>query len=165
MTFGQRVTIIRKQKNLTQTELATQIGTSGNIVSKYERDFITPSIEVAAKIAAVLGTSIDYLVTGALPEGGAVSSEEKIQLQQFDQLSPEDKLHVLAVVEAFVTKSKLQSVKRPSFGRRNWERTFVNRTSRLVLNYLLDSFRKGDLTYTSLSTITGIKDKYFQKLI
>jgi Zn-dependent peptidase ImmA (M78 family)/DNA-binding XRE family transcriptional regulator len=62
-------------------------------------------------------------------------------------------------------KSKLQSVTKPSFGRRNWERTFVNRTSRLVLNYLLDSFRKGDLTYTSLSTITGIKDKYLQKLI
>ncbi|HEU4573766.1 MAG TPA: helix-turn-helix transcriptional regulator [Chitinophagaceae bacterium] len=116
MTFGQRVTIVRKQKNLTQTELAAQIGTSGNIVSKYERDFITPSIEVAAKIAEVLGTSIDYLVTGALPEGGAVSSEERIQLQQFDQLSPEDKLHVLAVVEAFVTKSKLQSVlARPSW--------------------------------------------------
>ena len=62
-------------------------------------------------------------------------------------------------------KTKFESVKKPTFGRRNWERTFVNRTSRLVLNYLLDSFRKGDLTYTSLSTITGIKDKYLQKLV
>jgi len=62
-------------------------------------------------------------------------------------------------------KSKLESIKRTGFGRRNWERTFVNRTSRLVLNNLISSFKKGDLTYSSLSTITGIKDKYLQKLI
>ncbi len=62
-------------------------------------------------------------------------------------------------------KSKLESVKSRGFGRRNWEQTYIKRTSRLVLNHLLDSFRKGELTYTSLSTITGIKDKYLQKFI
>lgn len=62
-------------------------------------------------------------------------------------------------------KSKLESINRVGFGRRNWEKTFVNRTSRLVLNTLVNSFKKGDLTYSSLSTITGIKDKYLQKLI
>jgi len=110
MTFGQRVTIARKQKGLTQSELGTKVGTSGNIVSKYERDFITPSIDVAAKIAEVLETSIDYLVRGISPEGGVVSSDDKLQLQQFDLLSAEDKVHVLAVLDAFVTKSKLQTV-------------------------------------------------------
>lgn len=62
-------------------------------------------------------------------------------------------------------KTKLEAVQSKGFGRRNWEQTYIKRTSRLVLNYLLDSFRKGDLTYTSLSTITGIKDKYLQKFI
>jgi len=62
-------------------------------------------------------------------------------------------------------KSELQSRKSKSFGKRNWEQTYIKRTSRLVLDHLINSFKKGDLTYTSLSTITGIKDKYLQKFI
>ena len=62
-------------------------------------------------------------------------------------------------------KSKLEAIPKTSFGRRNWEQTYIKRTSRLVLNNLIDSYKKGDLTYTSLSTITGIKDKYLQKFI
>ncbi len=62
-------------------------------------------------------------------------------------------------------KSKLEAVQNKGFGRRNWEQTYIKRTSRLVLNHLIDSYKKGDLTYTSLSTITGIKDKYLQKFI
>jgi len=62
-------------------------------------------------------------------------------------------------------KSELESIKSKSFGRRNWEQTYIKRTSRLVLNNLINSFKRGDLTYTSLSTITGIKDKYLKKYI
>lgn len=62
-------------------------------------------------------------------------------------------------------KTKLESGAKKGYGKRNWERTFVNRTSRLILDHLINSFRKGDLTYSSLATITGIKDKYLQKLI
>lgn len=62
-------------------------------------------------------------------------------------------------------KVKLEALPKNTFGRRNWEQTYIKRTSRLVLNNLIDSFRKGDLTYSSLATITGIKDKYLQKYI
>ncbi len=51
------------------------------------------------------------------------------------------------------------------FGRRNWENTHINRTSRLILGNLINSYKKGDLTYSSLASITGIKDKYLQKFI
>lgn len=74
-------------------------------------------------------------------------------------------LNILNIHQYKALKTKLETVQRAGFGRRNWEQTYIKRTSRLVLNHLLDSFRKGDLTYTSLSTITGIKDKYLQKLI
>lgn len=62
-------------------------------------------------------------------------------------------------------KSKLESVQSSGFGRKNWELTYIKRTSRLVLTHLIESYKKGDLTYSSLSTITGIKDKYLQKYI
>jgi len=74
-------------------------------------------------------------------------------------------LQIIDQREFNIFKTKLETLNKTGFGKRNWERTFINRTSRLVLNHLLNSFKKGDLTYTSLSTITGIKDKYLQKLI
>jgi len=62
-------------------------------------------------------------------------------------------------------KTELESINKKAFGRRNWEQTYIKRTSRLVLNHLVDSYKRGDLTYASLATITGIKDKYLQKYI
>ncbi|MBI3502006.1 MAG: ImmA/IrrE family metallo-endopeptidase [Bacteroidetes bacterium] len=79
-----------------------------------------------------------------------------IRLKEFNIINPS---------RYTILKTKLEKLKRGGFGRRNWEQTYIKRTSRLVLKHLVDSYRKGDLTYTSLSTITGIKDKYLQKLI
>ena len=38
------------------------IGTSGNVVGRYERGDITPSIDVVANIADALEVSIDFLI-------------------------------------------------------------------------------------------------------
>lgn len=62
-------------------------------------------------------------------------------------------------------KRELESINKKAFGRRNWEQTYIKRTSRLVLSNLINAYKQGDLTYASLSTITGIKDKYLQKYI
>jgi transcriptional regulator with XRE-family HTH domain len=40
-----------------------QIGTFPAIIGRYERNEITPSVEVAAKIADALEVSLDYLVS------------------------------------------------------------------------------------------------------
>lgn len=62
-------------------------------------------------------------------------------------------------------KTELESINKKAFGRRNWKQTYINRTSRLVLSNLIDSYKRGDLTFASLATITGIKDKYLKKYI
>lgn len=62
MTFGERITLIRKQLKLSQEDLAKKIGTSAPIVGRYEREEIKPSIDVAAKLADALGVSLDYLL-------------------------------------------------------------------------------------------------------
>ena len=74
-------------------------------------------------------------------------------------------LNIINPTQYRLLKTKLEAVQSSGFGRRNWEQTYVKRTSRLVLNHLIDSFKRGDLTYTSLANITGIKDKYLQKFI
>jgi len=74
-------------------------------------------------------------------------------------------LNVLNQPQYKKLKTELESTNKRAFGRRNWEQTYIKRTSRLVLNHLIDSYKRGDLTYASLATITGIKDKYLQKYI
>ncbi|MGK6353476.1 helix-turn-helix domain-containing protein [Parapedobacter sp. DT-150] len=53
---------LRKQKKMTQGDLGGKVGTSGDIIGKYERGENIPSIDVAAKIADALGVTLDYLV-------------------------------------------------------------------------------------------------------
>jgi transcriptional regulator with XRE-family HTH domain len=62
MTFGEKISMLRKQLKWSQDELAGKIGTSAPIVGRYERGEIKPSIEVASKIADALNVTIDYLI-------------------------------------------------------------------------------------------------------
>ena len=58
----EKTTCARKQKKMTQGDLGKAVGTSGDIIGKYERDEIKPSMDTAAKIAEALGVTLDYLV-------------------------------------------------------------------------------------------------------
>lgn len=62
MTFSDRLAYVRRQKKIRQADLGKMIGTSGDIIGKYERGENMPSIEVASKIADALGVTLDYLV-------------------------------------------------------------------------------------------------------
>ena len=65
MDFGSKIVQLRKDKSLSRDKLAKEVGTSSAIIGRYERNEITPSVEVAAKIADALGVSLDYLVGGS----------------------------------------------------------------------------------------------------
>lgn len=61
MDLGNKILQLRKNKGLSREDLAKEVGTSGAIIGRYERNEITPSVEVAAKIAEALEVSLDYL--------------------------------------------------------------------------------------------------------
>jgi transcriptional regulator with XRE-family HTH domain len=61
-TFGARLLERRKAKDWSQGDLAQRIDTSAPIIGRYERGDMSPSIDVAAKIARALGVSLDYLL-------------------------------------------------------------------------------------------------------
>jgi transcriptional regulator with XRE-family HTH domain len=62
MDFGDNMMLIRKKKGLSQAALGKLIGTSGDVVGRYERGDINPSIEVVSKIADALEVSVDFLI-------------------------------------------------------------------------------------------------------
>lgn len=54
MTLGERIKRQRKIKKVSQEELAARIGMKHSVISKYENNQITPSVEQIHKIAATL---------------------------------------------------------------------------------------------------------------
>jgi len=103
MTFGEHITTLRKRKGLSQGELGKAVGTSGDIIGKYERNEVKPSVEVAAKIADALEVSLDYLVGKTSVE---VDSKTLKRLQDIQKLNEQDKSTVLEMVDAFLRDRK-----------------------------------------------------------
>jgi transcriptional regulator with XRE-family HTH domain len=60
-TFGERLRKIRKNKKLTQKQLASTLKLAESTVSMYERDERDPSKELIIKIAELFEVSTDYL--------------------------------------------------------------------------------------------------------
>ena len=100
MDFGNKIIQLRKDKSLSREDLATQVGTSSAIIGRYERNEITPSVEVAAKIAAALEVSLDYLVGNA----SAVVKDKKMlyRLELLDKIAEDDKNTILKVMDSFL---------------------------------------------------------------
>lgn len=60
--FSQRLKQLRKDKHLTQAQVAQRIGVTASMVSSYETDIRLPSYEVLVRIADVFGVTVDYLL-------------------------------------------------------------------------------------------------------
>jgi transcriptional regulator with XRE-family HTH domain len=75
-----------------QNDLGKLVGTSGDIIGKYERGENMPSIEVAAKMADALDVTLDYLVKDG--EYEQLDTTTLIRLKEIQKLPDElkDKL-------------------------------------------------------------------------
>jgi len=68
--FGDKLKRLRKEKRLTQSQLANRIGITKSVVSAYESASRYPSYTTLIKIAIVFGVSTDYLL--GLEKGPAI---------------------------------------------------------------------------------------------
>ena len=64
MTIGKRIALLRKEKGLTQEELASHMGVSPQAVSKWENDQTCPDISALPKLAQLFGVTVDELLSG-----------------------------------------------------------------------------------------------------
>lgn len=61
-TFGEMVTALRKEKGMTQRELAERLGVTDKAVSKWERDLSIPDVSAIPILAETFGISVDELM-------------------------------------------------------------------------------------------------------
>ncbi|MBQ7231224.1 MAG: helix-turn-helix transcriptional regulator [Oscillospiraceae bacterium] len=72
MNIGERITALRKEKDISQTELAKRLNVSRQAVSKWEQGVSSPDTAKLIQLAEILGTEVEYLATGTHPEPGSV---------------------------------------------------------------------------------------------
>lgn len=79
MTIGKRIAHLRKEKGLTQEELAQHMGISPQAVSKWENDQTCPDISALPKLARLFGVTVDELLEGreALPAVRILPPEQR----------------------------------------------------------------------------------------
>ena len=61
-TLGMMISSLRKEKGMTQLELAEKMGVTDKAVSKWERDLSFPDINSIPKLAEIFEVSVDELM-------------------------------------------------------------------------------------------------------
>lgn len=60
--FGMRLKSLREKVGLSQTQVATRLNLTRATVSSYERNLITPSVDVLEKFSMLYHVTTDYLL-------------------------------------------------------------------------------------------------------
>jgi transcriptional regulator with XRE-family HTH domain len=113
--FAQRLRELRKNENLSQTELGQLAGLHYTHIGRFERGTSRPSGDTLKRLADALGVTSDYLLDGAATEAAKARFEDRELLKQFqevEQLPDEDKNVVKKLLDAFLTKKQLQALAR-----------------------------------------------------
>lgn len=61
-SIGETIATLRKEKGMTQSQLAEKMNVTDKAVSKWERDLSCPDINTISKLADVLGVSVEELL-------------------------------------------------------------------------------------------------------
>ena len=81
-TIGNRISKFRKEKRMTQEDLANTMGVSSQAVSKWENDASCPDISLLPRLARVLGVTTDELLTGKNDEVRMVPVEQRKSMDE-----------------------------------------------------------------------------------
>lgn len=103
MTLGQHISLLRKNKKYSQSELGKKVGTSGDIIGRYERDEVNPSVEVIVKIADALEISIDYLVGKT---SLAIDKDTLRRIEEIINLPSDEKKYIFRVLDSLIRDYK-----------------------------------------------------------
>lgn len=107
MELGDNMMLLRKKKGLSQADLGKLIGTSGDVIGRYERGDINPSIDVVTNIANALEISIDYLVG----KTKIVMDKDTVErLEDISKLPDEKKNYVYGIIDMCLRDLKAKRV-------------------------------------------------------
>jgi len=114
MKFGGYLSRLRKNADMTQSELAEKLSVTRQAVSDYERGNSFPDVSILVLIADTFGVTLDELINSGEPTRGearilsniaAGNSEVKAELDEIKSLAPLLKPSILDKLAARLAKS------------------------------------------------------------
>lgn len=102
MSIQQRLIGLRRERDLTQQEMADAIGVHVNQVRRYEAGATQPSLDVLKKIAVAMSVTIDSLVFDEDERGP--DEQLKLQFEAISHLSSNEKQVVKELLDGMIIK-------------------------------------------------------------
>jgi transcriptional regulator with XRE-family HTH domain len=113
--FAGRLRALRKQKDISQTELGLRAGLHYTHIGRFERGASRPGGDTARRLTDALDVTNDYLLEGA-PDDAArakvADRELPRQFQAAERLSDEGKPVIKTLLDAFLTRRLLRTLVR-----------------------------------------------------
>lgn len=103
MSFGERLLSLRKKHSLSQSELAERVGIHKNVLGKYERNEVKPSIDIAIKIADFFNVTLDFLTAKVDKELNPIIADKILSIQN---LPEKDQDYILFTLDAMLRDAK-----------------------------------------------------------
>ena len=79
-SIGETIAYLRKEKGMTQNELAEKMNVTDKAVSKWERDLSCPDINTISKLADILDISVEELLKAKKKENSNTKMKDLINL-------------------------------------------------------------------------------------
>lgn len=139
MAIGERITTLRKERNLSQIQLAKMLDVTRQAVSKWENDQTAPDTIKLIQLADVLDTDVEYLATGnhstikAQPE--CITVEKIVE----KPVVVEKVVEVERIVETVVEKPVVRKVFRNRYVRNPLEYILIGAVC-FILGFLVGYF-------------------------
>jgi transcriptional regulator with XRE-family HTH domain len=109
-SFGKRLAALRKEKELSQTDLANKLETSVSVISRYERDEMIPSIDAAKKLASLLDTTVGYLLGESEDHDLFKDPEMLKRFKDLKNIGAKEREHILFAIDSMLKNIKLKSL-------------------------------------------------------
>ncbi len=101
--IGKRIVSLRKEKNMTQMELADKLGISFQAVSNWERGNSMPDISKLPELAEIFGVTLDELLGEKSPLIEAAVEDRLEECVEKQEVEKEDDVKEL-LLEAMMRK-------------------------------------------------------------
>jgi len=102
MNFPTQLIQLRKQRSLTQQQMADEVGIHVNQIKRYEAGTTQPTLDALVKITKSLHISMDNLVFGENEREPI--DDLKLQFEALSQFDDEDRKVAKAVLESLILK-------------------------------------------------------------
>ncbi len=113
MAFANKLVKYRKNKQLTQQELAERAGIGISQMRRYEKGSSSPTLEVIRNLALTLDVSADDLIfddNERITSGKTLDQELLRQFEMISHLSGRDIEAVKTVLESIIVKNRIERI-------------------------------------------------------